>query len=231
MPKRCMIPPRSFIFLPRRVRPDTKSPRLRIDGPWTVSVKRYARKDPHQPWNVYAMRNVAPVGKIIETGGTAAGPLDQFEQRWNLHPIAVEAHQKITDESAEPLLRYHPEVIAVVNHLPAFWVVRRRPRDAVLDRIGAGHDCGRGCRRNRRKDRYRRLVHASGIRDTFEMPQLPGLNRGTHDARGGRVDDDQENFHISNCRISEGAGQRRGLSDSGALPLCFCFATLQTESG
>ena len=39
MPKRCMIPPRSFIFLPRRVRPDTKSPRLRIDGPWTVSVK------------------------------------------------------------------------------------------------------------------------------------------------------------------------------------------------
>ena len=124
---------------------------------------------------------------VVQSAGTKWGLVRHY---WVLSKLLITV-------GASLLLLLHMQVMSTVAEAAAAGRLQaghlRDPRmqlvgDAAAGRVMTGDDGRRGRRRDRRKHRHR-LVQAAGFGKTLHGGQLPGLDRGNDDARGGGVDD------------------------------------------
>ena len=69
----------------------------------------------HGTWTL--CRDAAAKDEIVDAGRRPARALDHLEQRRRRQAVTVQPDEEVAQELAEPLLRDHPEVVAVVRDL------------------------------------------------------------------------------------------------------------------
>ena len=79
-------------------------------------------------------------------------------------------------------------------HLLLRGVEPRRAGDPVLDGIGPGDDGGRRRRRDRWEHRHRLFVHGACLSQTAHDGEAAGVDGRAADARGGGIDDDEQDL-------------------------------------